>query len=63
MDESRKLPAGKRNTGLVKGHALPFVCDLLRQLKDVGIIKMGSLVACLFLLGPLICSVLIPARL
>lgn len=39
MDESRKLPAGKRNTGLVKGHALPFVCDLLRQLKDLGIKK------------------------
>lgn len=39
MDESRKLPAGKRNTGLVKGRALPFVCDSLRQLKDLGINK------------------------
>lgn len=39
MDESRKLPAGKRNTGLVKGRTLPSDCDLLRQFKDLGIQK------------------------
>lgn len=48
MDEGGKLPAGKRNTGLVKGHALPFVCDLLYQLKDLGI-KHGEF-------SPRVCS-------